>query len=162
MPSQKLELIPYLEKYGSHCMAYTSLETSFEYFLVEDLGYIAFTRFKNWFWSTKERVIVLADPICESQNTLKLLDLFLKKYPNSVFVQSSRAFAEVLTKKGFQVNQFGIETDLPVANFELAGKARAKLRQWRNKCQREGLQIVEKPISDYEDLHQRKIYLNVG
>ncbi len=148
MSSSKADLIPYLEKYGRHCMAYTSLEPSLEYFLIDGLGYIAFNRYKHWFWSlNKERIIVLADPICALENMHELLGQFLAKYPNSIFVQSSRAFAEVLDKKGFQVNQFGIETDLPVANFELAGKARAKLRQWRNKCQREGVIIVEKTIS---------------
>jgi len=144
----KADLIPYLEKYGSHCMAYTSLEPSLEYFLVEGLGYIAFKRFKHWFWAFKERVIVLADPICANENTFELLNQFLEEYPTPIFVQSSRFFAKVLDKKGFQVNQFGVETNLPIAGFELAGKARAKLRQWRNKCQREGVLIIEKPISE--------------
>ena len=148
MSSIKADLIPYLEKYGSHCMAYTSLEPTLECFLVDDLGYVAFKRFKHWFWAMKERVIVLADPVCAPEDMLELLNKFLEKYPNSIFVQSSRFFAEVLDKKGFQVNQFGIETDLPTANFDLAGKARAKLRQWRNKCQREGVEIVEKPIEE--------------
>jgi lysylphosphatidylglycerol synthetase-like protein (DUF2156 family) len=154
LSSSKADLIPYLEKYGSHCMAYTSLEPSLEYFLVEDKGYIAFKRFKDWFWSFKERVIVLADPICAVENTKAVLDQFLEKYPNVVFVQSSRSFAELLYKEGFQVNQFGIETDLYTENFDLAGKARAKLRQWRNKCQREGITIIEKPITDYDNKNE--------
>ena len=148
MSSSKADIIPYLEKYGRHCMAYTSLEPSLEYFLLDGLGYIAFKRFKHWFWAFQERIIVLADPVCAAEDTLELLNQFLANYPNAIFVQSSRLFAEVLDKKKFQVNQFGIETDLPTANFELAGKARAKLRQWRNKCQREGVIIVEQPISE--------------
>lgn len=135
-------------------MAYTSLEPSLEYFLLDDIGYIAFKRFKDWFWSFKERVIVLADPICDNENIQILLDQFLNKYPNVIFVQSSRGFAEVLDKKGFQVNQFGIETDLLSSNFDLKGKARAKLRQWRNKCQREGVSIIEKPIEECSNLDE--------
>lgn len=157
MSSSKADLIPYLEKYGSHCMAYTSLEPTLKYFLVDDLGYIVFKRFKHWFWAIKERVIVLADPICAPENTLELLNQFLSKHPNPIFVQSSRSFAEVLDKKGFQTNQFGIETELPTADFELSGKARAKLRQWRNKCQREGVIIVEKPISEYTNQDEIKV-----
>lgn len=130
-------------------MAYTSFEPTLEHFLIDGLGYIAFKPFKHWFWAMKERVIVLADPICAPENTLELLNQFLEKYSNPIFVQSSRPFAEVLDKKGFQVNQFGIETDLLAADFQLAGKARAKLRQWRNKCQREGVVVVEKPINEY-------------
>jgi len=132
-------------------MAYSSLEPSLEYFLVDGLGYIAFKRFKHWFWANKERTLVLADPVCAPGNTLELLNQFLDKYPDSIFIQCSRFFAEVLDKKGFKVNQFGIETDLLTNDFDLAGKARAKLRQWKNKCQREGVSIIEKPISEFTD-----------
>ena len=119
-----------------------------EYFFVEGLGYIAFVSFKHWFWARKSRQIVLADPVCAPEKMLDLLTLFLKKYPNPVFVQSSRRFAEILDNEGFQVNQFGIETELPTVNFDLSGKARAKLRQWRNKCQREGVLVTECAIND--------------
>ena len=154
--SSKADLIPYLEKYGSNCMAYTSLEPTLEYFLVDGLGYIAFKRFKHWFWALRERVIVLADPICAPENTLVLLNEFLLKYSAPIFVQSSRVFAEILNEKGFEVNQFGIETDLSIANFELAGKSRAKLRQWRNKCKREGIEIIEKPITECANQNEIK------
>lgn len=149
--ASKSELLPYLKQYGSHCMAYTSLEPELEYFLLEDVGYIAFKRFKDWFWSWRERLIVLADPICAPEDMQTLLVAFLQQYPRVTFVQSSRQFAELLDKQGLQVNQFGVETDLLTADFSLAGKSRAKLRQWRNKCQREGLTIVEKPIGDFVD-----------
>lgn len=156
MPYSKEDLIPYLEEHGRHCMAFTSLEPTLEHFVVDGLGYIAFKRFKHWFWARKERTIVLADPICSIENTPKLLDLFVAEHPNSIFVQSSRRFAEILDKKGFQVNQFGIETDLYTDNFDMAGKARAKLRQWRNKCQREGVLIMEKPIGESLDHQELK------
>jgi len=145
-----------LEKYGSHCMAYTSLEPGLEFFLLDDVGYIAFKRFKDWFWAFNERIIVLADPICSNDNTELILDEFLQKYSNVIFVQSSRRFAEVLDKKGFQVNQFGIETDLYTADFDLAGKARAKLRQWQNKCQREGVSVVEQSLSEFSNHNEIK------
>lgn len=129
-------------------MAYTSLEPTLEYFLVDGLGYIAFKRFKHWFWAVKERVIVLADPICAPEKMSELLEQFLINHTSPIFVQCSRLFAEVLDKKGFQVNQFGIETNLMIEDFELAGKSRSKLRQWRNKCQREGVTIVETAIEE--------------
>lgn len=151
MTSSKAELIPYLEQYGSHCMAYTSLEPGLEYFLLEGIGYIAFKRFKDWFWAIQERIIVLADPICSDDNIELILNQFLQKYPHAIFVQSSRKFAEHLDNKGFQVNQFGIETDIYTHDFDLSGKARAKLRQWRNKCQREGVTIVEQSINEFEN-----------
>jgi phosphatidylglycerol lysyltransferase len=152
----KSDLIPYLEKYGSHCMAYTSLEPGMEYFLVDGMGYIAFISYRHWLWSRAERQIVLADPVCDEKNYDKIVALFIRKYPNAIFVQSSKMLAQVIDLQGYQVNQFGIETEIPVANFELAGKQRAKLRQWRNKCQREGVIIDEKAIGDCQNLAEIK------
>ncbi len=151
-PNQN-RLIPYLEKYGSHCMAYTSLEPSMKYFVMEDIGYIAYIDFKHWFWSRKERKIVLADPICHPDNYRKILDAFIYKFADVIFVQASRAFALVLDEAGFQTNILGIETEIGVNDFTLAGKQRAKLRQWQNKCKREGVVVVEKNIAEIVD-HQ--------
>ena len=147
----KSDLIPYLEKYGSHCMAYTSLEPTMEYFVVDEVGYIAFISYKHWLWARKERKIVLADPVCDKSQYHKIVMLFIAKYPDAIFVQASKEFATALDKLGYQINQFGIETTIPVENFELQGKQRAKLRQWRNKCQREGVSVEEKSIDQCEN-----------
>ncbi len=156
MSVSKSDLIPYLEKYGSHCMAYTSLEPTMEYFVIDGVGYIAFISYKHWLWARQERKIVLADPVCDKKHYKNIITLFIKKYPNTIFVQSSRELAQVLVQEGYQVNQFGIETEIPVENFELKGKQRAKLRQWRNKCQREGVEIEEKPIDDCSNISEIK------
>ncbi len=148
MSSNQQRLIPYLKKYGSHCMAYTSLEPSMKYFFMEGIGYIAYIDFKHWFWSRKERKMVLADPVCHPDNYRKMLDAFTCKFSDVFFVQASRAFAEVLDEAGYQTNIFGIETEISIPDFTLSGKRRTKLRQWRNKCHREGVVVAEKSISD--------------
>lgn len=137
-------------------MAYTSLEPTLEYYEMEGLGYIAFIRFKHWLWAWKERKIVLADPVCAVENYPKIITAFLKKNTNVIFVEASKELAETLDKLGFQVNQFGIETDIPVTDFNLKGKARAKLRQWKNKCDREGVVIKEALIEDCQNLDEIK------
>ncbi|GAA0409743.1 hypothetical protein GCM10009133_17800 [Cocleimonas flava] len=154
-PSEN-RLIPYLEKYGSHCMAYTSLEPCMKYFVMEDIGYIAYIDFKHWFWSRKERKIVLSNPVCHPDNYRKMLDAFLYKFSDVIFVQASRSFAEVLDEAGYQTNIFGIETEIPISDFSLAGKQRAKLRQWQNKCKREGVSVFEKNISDMSDTEEQQ------
>jgi len=149
-------LFPYLQQNGSHCMAYTSLEPQMEYFILEGVGYIAYISFKHWFFAWKERKIVLADPICDVENIQIIIAAFIKKYPNVIFVQSSKSTATVLDKLGYQVNLFGIENEIPLADFTLQGKARAKLRQWRNKCVREGVMVKEACISDCNNLEEVK------
>ncbi len=156
MSPTNADLFPYLQQHGSHCMAYTSLEPSMEYFVVEGLGYIAYTRVKHWFWARKERKVVLADPICDPKNYAEIVRLFIKKYPNVIFMEASKTLAEVLDSMGYEVNQFGVETDIPITNFDLKGKQRAKLRQWRNKCQRENVTVKEQAIEDCENTEEIK------
>jgi len=135
-------------------MAYTSLEPDMEYFVLEGVGYIAYTTVKHWFWARKERKVVLADPVCDEKNYQKIISLFIKEYPCVVFMEASRELAKILDGMGYEVNQFGVETDLPLENFDLKGKKRAKLRQWRNKCQREGVTVKEQAIEDCKNTEE--------
>ncbi len=152
MPDNNDALLPYLQQYGSHCMAYTSLEPQMEYFIIEDVGYIAYIRYRHWFWARKERKVVLADPICAVEDYSVIINAFIKKYPDVIFVQSSKDTASVLDKLGYQVNLFGVENEIPLLDFNLQGKHRAKLRQWKNKCEREGVTVKETCISDVENM----------
>lgn len=142
-------------------MAYTSLEPQMEYFILEDVGYIAYISFKHWFFAWKERKVVLADPVCDPQNYQTIISAFIKKYPGVIFVQTSKSTASVLDKLGYQVNLFGIENEIPLADFTLQGKPRAKLRQWRNKCVREGVTVKEVCISACDNLDEVKALSNV-
>ncbi len=137
-------------------MAYTSLEPQMEYFILEGVGYIAYISFKHWFWAWKERKVVLADPVCSPQNYQNIISAFIKKYPDVIFVQTSKSTAAVLDKLGYQVNLFGIENKIPLADFTLQGKPRAKLRQWHNKCVREGVIVKEACISTCDNLEEVK------
>ncbi len=141
-------------------MAYTSLEPDMNHYVMDDVGYIAYVRYKHWLWARKERILVLADPVCAVENYHKILSAFIKKHPNVIFVGVSRTFAGVLNKMGVSVNQFGIETDIFLDDFDLAGKKRAKLRQWRNKCEREGVTVKEKPIADCQNIEEVKALSN--
>ncbi len=156
MSATKEDLLPYLQQYGSHCMAYTSLEPKMECFTVDGVGYIAYIRFKHWLWARKERHIVLADPICALENYQQIISAFIHKYPDVIFVQTSKETASVLDKLGYQVNLFGVENEIPLADFTLEGKHRAKLRQWKNKCEREGVIVKERPINACENIDEIK------
>ena len=150
--SKHQNLLPIIQQYGDNCMAYSSLQEGLEYEVVEDIGFIAYLTFKHFFWSRKGVKIVLADPLCDKRHYKKLVMHFIAKYTNVIFVQSSDAFASVLNNLGYEVNQFGIETDLLIQDFDLKGKHRSKLRQWRNKCKREGVEVKECPVkSDVEN-----------
>lgn len=149
--TQEPDLYAYFKAYGTHCMAYTGFEPCMQHFVVDGIGYIAHSEYSHWLWARKARQIVVADPVCSPENYQKLVSRFLEKYPQALFLQASRSFAEVLHDMGLQVNEFGYETDIPVENFNLKGKYRAKLRQWQNKCNREGLVVKEESFTGYPD-----------
>lgn len=143
------KLYAFFKAYGNHSMAYTGLEPSIQHFVVDDMGYIAHGEYQHWLWCRKPRQIVICDPACAPENYAEIARLFIEKYPLALFVGVSREFAEVLRSLGLQVNEFAHETNIPLEDFNLRGKHRAKLRQWQNKCKREGLSVVEASFSDY-------------
>ncbi len=156
MPVSNSELFPFLREYGRHSMAYTSLEPDFKYFLLEGVGYIAYITYTHWLYARKARQIVLADPVCDSENYSEIVDRFVEQFPDVIFVQSSKHFAKVLDEKAYQVNQFGIETEILIDGFNLKGKLRAKLRQWRNKCEREDVEVKELSIEQCQNVDEIK------
>ena len=156
MTKRRAELFPYFRQYGSNCMAYTGLEPQMEQFVLDGVGYIAFTRYKHWIWARKERQIVLADPVCAAEDYHQLITAFIEKHPDVIFVAVSSEPAKILEKMGYTVNQFGIETDILLEGFDLGGKKRAKLRQWNNKCKREGVVVSEKELVVGENVDDAK------
>jgi len=146
-------LLPYLRQFGANSMSYSSLQTELEHFVLDGIGYIAYLPFKHILWSTRGHRIVIGDPICDPAHYHQLLQAFLADTKRAIFVHISAPCGDALAALGVQVNGFGIETELPCNDFDLGGKARAKLRQWRNKCQREGVIVEEKPIDSF-DTHE--------
>lgn len=98
------ERISYFKQYGSHCIAYSTLQPGMKYFDIDGIGYVAYmnhgkTRF------------VLGDPICAEENKEKILEAALSEHKHTSFYQVSKSTAEILHKKfGFYMNVFGTET----------------------------------------------------
>ena len=100
---------------------------------------------------------MLADPITAKSDYQNIIESFLSKNPDSVFIQVTRDVAEVLDAFGFEVNQLGIETEIELNDFSTKGAARSKLRQWQNKCRREGVAVEERDIAEVDLTEVKKI-----
>jgi lysylphosphatidylglycerol synthetase-like protein (DUF2156 family) len=147
---EKWEILgPYLKEHGKGCLAYSTLQ-DLDYFIDENRGYIAYSPFKHPLFSRNGKKYVLADPITDKTDYRNLIESFLSKNPNSVFVQVTRDVAEVLDAFGFEVNQLGIETEIDLNDFSIKGAARSKLRQWQNKCRREGVTVEEQDMAEVD------------
>ncbi|HPE58938.1 MAG TPA: DUF2156 domain-containing protein [Thiolinea sp.] len=145
-PVPHAELMPYLQRYGTGCLAYSTLQQGLSHYLEPGIGYIAYLDFHHWLYAPLGRRIVLADPLCAPDQVQGMLERFIARYQRVVVLQCSAVTGGIMETLGYEVNHFGQIGDLPIP-FELAGKERAKLRQWRNKCEREGVRVEEVPLS---------------
>ncbi|MCK5811027.1 MAG: DUF2156 domain-containing protein, partial [Cocleimonas sp.] len=138
-------------------MSYSGLQEGLEYFLIKGIGYISYLRYKHRLFSPRGKIIVLADPVCAKENYSYLLQQFIKNNPKVMFIQISREVAVILDQLGYEVNQFGVETEMAIQQYDLKGKTKSSLRQWRNKCQRENVEVEEIDLYQCKQIEEIKL-----
>ena len=146
------KLLPYFKQYGDSCVSYSSFQDDLEHFYIPKIGYLSYLNYKHLLFAPRSIQIVLANPICAKENVSYLLKKFIEKYPRAMFVQISREIAVILDELGYPINQFGIETEINIQNYDLKGKTKSSLRQWRNKCLREKVEISEIDLSQSNEI----------
>jgi len=130
------ERLSYLEKYGSHCLAYSTLQPGMDYFDLPGVGYVAYMPK----WGTR---YVLTDPVCASQNFRTVLDALLREHPRICCVQVSEDFADVLARRGFLVNSLGVENTITLDDFRISWNTRRDLKRWVSSLSKAGIQVQE-------------------
>merc|ERR1719150_3662093 len=73
----------YIQKYGTHHLAFSTLAPGLQYFDLPLKGYIAYKDGKFG------QAFVLGDPICAPSDAKELIASFLQYKPNANFVQAS-------------------------------------------------------------------------
>jgi len=107
------ERFEYLKQFGSHCMAYSTLQPGMEYFDLPGAGYLAYmmhgkTRF------------VLAEPICAGADRARLARAAMREHGDTCFVQVQQSTARLLHDEfGLFATPMGIETTLDLRDFEI-------------------------------------------
>ncbi len=158
LTSQNIDqILPYFKQYGDFCMSYSGLQMGLQYFFIEEIGYISYLCYRHFLFAPKGRVIVLANPVCAKENSAYLLQQFIKAHPKAMFIQISREIAVILNQLGYQINQFGIETEMAIQEYDLKGKTKSSLRQWRNKCQREQVEVEEIDLHQCNQIEEIKV-----
>jgi phosphatidylglycerol lysyltransferase len=134
----------YIRRFGSGCLAFSTLQAGLRYFDAEGCGFIAFAPFRHPLLARRQVAIALADPVVAPGDYPRVADAFLAVSGPAIFAQVGLRFAEVLSRQGLRVNQCGTETEIPLAAFSMAGKAKAQLRHWVNKARKEGVTVEER------------------
>jgi len=142
----------FLSKHGRGCMAYSSLQPVMQYFIHERLGYLAFIVLRHPLFAPGGMNVMICDPIAAVADYEALLDAYLQSpgAAATVFVEIGEHFANILSRRGFPVNEMGVEweIDLPDFDCELRGPNYSHLRRWRNKARKEGVEVVEGRFSE--------------
>lgn len=145
-------LAPLLRAHGGQALSYATLQDGMEYFIDDDLGYIAFTTVTHPVFARRPKRIVLSDPVCAKRHLRELINRFLADHASSVFVVISEDCAEVLRDMRFKVNCIGPEPELPIQTYNTKGnwKELDMIKRARNEAKREGVVIREERMEDLD------------
>jgi len=131
------ERFDYLKQFGSHCMAYSTLQPGMQYFDLPGVGYLAYmthgrTRF------------VLGEPICAGTDRQHLIGEALQEHSETCFVQIQEQTANILHGEfRFYATQGGIESSLDLRNWKATGNRKQILRRALNQAHEKGIGISE-------------------
>jgi phosphatidylglycerol lysyltransferase len=149
--AQHSRLWPFLLRHGGSAMAYSSLQPGAAQFIHPQLGYLAYIPVRHPLYAPRGMNVVIGDPIAARADFAPLLDAYLAATRVlTVFLDIGSAFADVLSARGYPVNEFGVNSEIDLAGFdlELRGKQYAHLRRWRNKARSEGVEVHEGRLSE--------------
>ncbi len=130
-------------------MSYSTLQPGMNYAIWDSIGYTAWVNIKNLFSPTSHAVI-LTNPVAPRALQGALIDSLQKFFKKLTLLQIDEHLAETLYGRGYKIYQLGIETEFDIQSFSLAGRAKASLRQWRNKSLKAGVEIEEHKLSEID------------
>lgn len=131
------ERVRYLKKHGVHSMAFSTMQPNMRYFDVSGIGYMTYA----YHWGMN---FVLSDPICEPKYFEIILDLFIQKFPNSLFVQVTKMIVEILHRKyNYFGTQCGLESKIILRHWNLKGSKKNVIRTALNQARMQGIVVKE-------------------
>ncbi len=153
---ESCSLFDYMRLHGRGAMAYSTLQPGLKHYVVEGIGYMAYFPLKHLLLAPRGLNVVIGVPIAAPADYEALLDHYLEHESTAIaFVHVNEKFAQILSRRGYPVNEMGTEWELDLHCFDpaLPGKDFSHLRRWRNKARKEGVRIYEQSIADID--HQQ-------
>ena len=150
-----------LQRHGSGAMAYSSLQPGALHFVHEQLGYLAYIPVRHPLFAPRGMHVVIGDPVAAKADFAALLDAYAAANDAAVtvFLDIGRDFADVVSARGYPVNEFGVNWNIELAGFdaELRGKHYSHLRRWRNKARSEGVEVQEGRLGELDGAELREL-----
>lgn len=136
-------LSPYITQYGSGSLSYSTLQQNLEYFIDDNLGYVAYSTIHHPIFAPSRRILVLSNPITDPKNYEELIKKFLSKRPNTIFLQTDQEVSNILSDRNFYINCMGIESMININEFNLRGEKKQIIRTSRNSAIKQGITFKE-------------------
>lgn len=141
---QQQEVLRLFEAHGSaNANCYTAFSNpEIQVFLAPNRGCMLYTVAQHWAHTI---VCATGDPLCEPQHTLSMLQLFKAAFPDAIFIDLSKAAAQLLAAEGgVTITDLGCETTIDVQQFHFefnkvrnaaaAAAARRMSASWDEVC----------------------------
>lgn len=131
-------------------MAYSGLQPGLHYFVLPDIGYIAYA---VTHYLIKKHVLVLGDPVCADKNLKQLMQSFLedvsrmKDRPVCSFWQTGEKTAVMASELGLYSTEMGIETSVDLQKLSRSATRTSTrfMRRSVQKAMRSGAKIYRLP-----------------
>lgn len=126
-----------LRQFGSHALSFCTMQPGMSYFEVPGVGYIAYAKY----WGMR---FALGEPVCPPHLAHAMLDAFLDRHPDAVFVQVGKRVVDHLhARHGYYGTQFGSEARIDLAGWSLRGARKQVVRTAINAARQDGIEIRE-------------------
>lgn len=137
-------LLEYLRQFGSHSLAYSTLQPDLDHFFIPRLGYIAY---RTW----QDYTVVLSNPVCDPRRRNLLLQQFIQQFDRPVFLHVSTSTASDLSQLGFRCNVMGLESWLDLQRFDPTWNSHNALRESQRRFNKIEADIFESRFSQLPD-----------
>jgi 2-polyprenyl-6-methoxyphenol hydroxylase-like FAD-dependent oxidoreductase len=129
-----------LKQFGDQSSSYFSCQSACRYFVDASLGCVAYAPQKVGFKTVN---VIPTRPLCKSEDTYALLKrLELITSHQSLLIGIDAVGRNALKPYGYSHSQLGREFQLPIKQFEVAGRAKKYLR-WVANFEKRGFEVKE-------------------
>lgn len=132
-----------LERHGGFVLAYSVAHQPGLKRFGNECGFLAYKM-------VGQTAFVLADPLAPHEMWEALIDAFVALKRDVTFWQVSHEMAELLSKRGFSVNELGLERWIDLDDYDFAGPGKRSFRTARNRLTRAGCRVVEMPPEAFD------------
>ncbi len=133
------EIIEILRRHGTGSLSYSALQEGMLWYTKPDVGFIQYEKLDT----LAHNAVCLGDPVCSPKQQEWLLTEFLKAFPDPILIHVSKETGKILEKKGFYINEMGVETIVDAQTFSTAGSKKEFLRSQKNRAQKDGVVVRE-------------------